>query len=170
MSAPSTVFARLAKDTILAAFSGTAIGVSPSHELTARAACFVSLHCPDGSLRGCIGTLEPRKPSLFEEIKTNALSAAFNDPRFSPVTEDEVNGLEVSVDVLHKPEPVASEDDLDPDIYGVIVESGFKRGVLLPNLPTVDTVEEQLRIVRRKAGIQPGERVKLYRFLVDRYY
>lgn len=78
--------------------------------------------------------------------------------------------MEISVDVLHKPEPIASESELDPDIYGVIIESGYKRGVLLPNLPTINTIEEQLRVVRKKAGILPNEKVKLYRFMVDRYY
>ncbi|WP_320052104.1 AmmeMemoRadiSam system protein A [uncultured Acetobacteroides sp.] len=170
MSTPSTVFAKLAKETIAAAFEGKDPEPSLSHELTVRAACFVSLHTSDGSLRGCIGTLEPRKPSLYEEIKTNALSAAFNDPRFPPVSEEEVEDLEISVDILHKPEPITSESELDPDIYGVIIESGYKRGVLLPNLPSVTTIDEQLRIVRRKAGIFPEERVKLYRFMVDRYY
>lgn len=78
--------------------------------------------------------------------------------------------MEISVDILHKPEPITSESQLDPDIYGVIIESGYKRGVLLPNIPSVATIEEQLRIVRRKAGIFPEEKIKLYRFMVDRYY
>jgi uncharacterized protein len=170
MSTPSTVFAKLAKETIAAAFEGKSPSPSPLHELTTRAACFVSLHTSDGSLRGCIGTLEPRKPSLYEEIKTNAIAAAFNDPRFPPLAEEEVEGLEISVDILRRPEPVMSEDELDPDIYGVIVESGYKRGVLLPDIPSITTVEEQLRVAKKKAGILPGEKVKLYRFMVDRYY
>ena len=170
MSTPSTVFAKLARETLEAAFGGKDPEPSPSHELARRAACFVSLHTSDGSLRGCIGTLEPRRSSLYEEIKTNAISAAFNDPRFPPLSEEELDGLEISVDILHNPEPIKSEDELDPDIYGVIMESGYKRGVLLPNIPSVTSVQEQLRIVRRKAGILPEEKVKLYRFMVDRYY
>ncbi len=170
MSLPSTVFVQLAKDAIAAAFSSGTLEPSPSHELACRAACFVSLHTSDGSLRGCIGTIEPRKPSLYEEIKTNAISAAFHDPRFSPLREEELDDLEISVDILHKPEVVASESELDPDIYGVIVESGHKRGVLLPNLPSITDIDEQLSVAKHKAGIHPTEKVTIYRFMVDRYY
>ena len=170
MSAPLSVFTRLAKDTIASAFTGKHPEASQSHELTRRAACFVSLHSADGSLRGCIGTLEPRKASLADEIRTNAISAAFHDPRFTPLRKEELEGLEISVDVLHVPEVVESEVMLDPSIYGVIVENGNRRGVLLPNIPSVDTVKKQVGIAKQKAGIKPEEHVKLYRFLVDRYY
>ena len=99
----------------------------------------------------------------------NAISAASRDPRFPPVRPDELENLEYSVDILNTPEPIESKDQLDPKKYGVIVESGFRRGLLLPNLEGVDTVEYQIEICRRKAGIVTDEPVKLFRFEVRRY-
>src|SRR5829696_1025495 len=113
--------------------------------LGARAPCFVSLKTLSGELHGCIGTIEPAKDTLAEEIVANAISAATNDPRFEPVTEDELSDLRYSVDVLSPSEPAAMED-LDPSIYGVIVEdeSESRRGLLLPDIPGVDTVGQQV--------------------------
>jgi AmmeMemoRadiSam system protein A/AmmeMemoRadiSam system protein B len=135
-----------------------------------RAACFVSIKTKAGDLRGCIGTVEPSKQSLAEELVVNAINAATRDPRFSPVTPDELPDLSYSVDVLAPPEATSFED-LDPSIYGVIVEddSGFARGLLLPDIEGVDTVEKQVEIASRKAGIAPGQPVKLSRFKVERY-
>ena len=139
-------------------------------ELSGRkAGAFVSLK-KDGMLRGCIGTILPVTGSLGQEIVRNAVSAASEDPRFSPVREDELDSLVYSVDVLTEPEPVASESELDPKRYGVIVESGGRRGLLLPDLAGVDTVAEQVGIARRKGGIGPGEPVKLWRFEVVRHH
>lgn len=121
-----------------------------------------------GLLRGCIGTYEPTEESLAEEIIVNAIRAATEDPRFPPVTAGELPELTVSVDVLSPPEPCA-EQDLDPKRYGVIVAAGWRRGLLLPDLPGVDTVEEQLRIAKLKAGIPPGEPCRLWRFTVERH-
>ncbi|GAI51622.1 unnamed protein product, partial [marine sediment metagenome] len=122
-----------------------------------------------GELRGCIGTFEPQKDNVAKEIITNAISSATRDPRFLPVTPDELKDLEYSIDVLSKPEPVESQDQLDHKKYGVIVEAGWRKGLLLPDLEGVDTVEEQVDICRQKAGIDPNEPVKLYRFEVKRY-
>jgi AmmeMemoRadiSam system protein A len=130
---------------------------------------FVSLHCPAG-LRGCIGTIEPVCDSVAEEIIANAISAATRDPRFSPVGADELDGLEVSVDVLTAPEAVRSLDDLDPKTYGVIVQCGGRRGLLLPDLEGVDDAQTQVAIALRKAWIRPRERYQLYRFRVLRYH
>ena len=131
---------------------------------------FVSIH-KEGALRGCIGTTSPTKPSAAAEIIANAISAATQDPRFSPVEEDELDLLDYSVDLLSEAEPVSSESELDPKKYGVIVEKGGRRGLLLPDLPGVDTVEEQLQIAKRKAGIGLTESgVKIYRFTVTRYH
>lgn len=139
-------------------------------ELQSKVACFVSLHNPDDSLRGCIGTIMPTKSTLEEEIKTNALSAAFRDPRFRPLRPEELEGLSISVDVLGEPEAIASLDELNPKIYGVIVAAGDKRGVLLPDLPGVDTVEQQLTIAMQKAGIDQNTPIGAYRFKVERYH
>lgn len=140
----------------------------PDELLRRRAGVFVSLHIR-GRLRGCIGTIEPTTGSVAEEILQNGISACSRDPRFEPVTPDELPLLEYSVDVLSEPEKIDSPSSLDVKRYGVIVESGFKRGLLLPDLEGVDTVEEQVDIARRKAGISRGEPVTLYRFEVVRH-
>jgi MEMO1 family protein len=132
-----------------------------------RAACFVTLK-KYGQLRGCIGTLEPAEPSLGREIQRNAYSSAMRDPRFPPVSPDEVDALTCSVDVLGPSEP-CSLKDLDPLMWGVIVESGFRRGVLLPALEGVDTAEQQVSIALQKAGIAPDEGFDVRRFRVTRY-
>jgi len=138
-------------------------------EMQGRAGTFVSLHDRRGSLRGCIGTIEPQQPTVAQEVIQNAISAATRDPRFPPVQPEELEDLDVKVDVLTEPELIDSQDQLDPKRYGVIVESGWRRGLLLPDLEGVDTVEYQLEIAMRKAGIRPGEPIKLYRFEVKRY-
>jgi len=137
-------------------------------EMKEQAGIFVSIH-KLGALRGCIGTFEPQKKNVAEEIIANAVSSATRDPRFSPITPDELGQLSYSVDVLTKPVPVADESQLDPQRYGVIVEAGFRRGLLLPDLEGVDSAEYQIDICRQKAGISPDEPVKLYRFEVKRY-
>ncbi len=137
-------------------------------EYYSRAGVFVSLK-KDGQLRGCIGTVEPVRDNLAEEIAFNAVSAAVRDPRFAPVDIEELPSLSVTVDVLGPMERISSEDELDPQQYGVLVRSGSRSGLLLPNLEGVNTVKEQLDIARRKAGIMPGQTANLYRFKVTRY-
>ena len=137
-------------------------------EMKKKAGVFVSIHKFD-ELRGCIGTFEPTRKNVAEEIIVNAISSATRDPRFPPVAPDELDHLDYSVDVLTTPKPVASKDQLDPRKYGVIVEAGFRRGLLLPDLEGVDTVDYQIDICRQKAGIAPDEPIKLYRFEVKRY-
>jgi AmmeMemoRadiSam system protein A len=137
-------------------------------EVRRRAAAFVSIK-KLGDLRGCIGTVEPAYADLAHEITHNAIAAATRDPRFEPVTESELPYLTYSVDVLSPPERVSGSEALDPRRYGVIVQSGRRRGLLLPDLPGVDSVEEQVAIARAKGGILPGEPAELYRFEVERY-
>ena len=137
-------------------------------EMKERAGVFVSLH-KHGQLRGCIGTFEPDKDNVAEEIMANAINSSTRDPRFPPVTASELDDLEYSVDILTEPEPVTDISELDYKKYGVIVESDWKRGLLLPDLEGVDSVEEQIAICRLKAGILANEPVKLYRFQVRRY-
>jgi AMMECR1 domain-containing protein len=121
-------------------------------------------------LRGCIGTIEPSKPTLAEELVANALNAATRDPRFPPVAPHELPNLVYSVDVLDAPEP-ATFADLDPAVFGVIVEDelGFARGLLLPAIEGVNTAQQQVEIAARKAGIPPGTPLKFQRFKVTRY-
>jgi AmmeMemoRadiSam system protein A len=149
--------------------------IDPPQELTpemqGRAGAFVTLHDGRGDLRGCIGTIEPREPNLAREVIRNAISAATHDPRFLPVRPDELDDLTIKVDVLTEPEPVDGPGELDPRRYGVIVQSAkdSRRGLLLPDLEGVDTVDYQVEVARRKAGIGSHEPVKLYRFQVKRY-
>jgi AmmeMemoRadiSam system protein A/AmmeMemoRadiSam system protein B len=133
-----------------------------------RAGVFVSLK-KHGMLRGCIGTIAPVTDCIAEEIMRNALDAALHDPRFDPVTGAELDQLVYSVDVLAPAEPIASPDQLDVKRYGVIVSSGSRRGLLLPNLDGVDTTAQQISIALQKAGIRPGEEYRLARFEVVRH-
>jgi len=137
-------------------------------ELKGQAGVFVSIH-KHGELRGCIGTFEPTRENIALEVIYNAISSATRDPRFSPIAANELKDLDYSVDILSPPEPVDSIEELDARRYGVIVESGWRRGLLLPDLDGVDTPEQQIEICRAKAGISDREKIKLYRFEVKRY-
>lgn len=136
---------------------------------TARAGAFVSIH-KNADLRGCIGTIAPTRETLAAEIISNAISASTRDPRFPSIREDELDQLTISVDVLGEAQPVSSLDELDVKRYGVIVQKGYRRGLLLPDLEGVDTVDCQIAIARQKAGIGQTEMgVRLYRFEVIRH-
>ncbi len=137
-------------------------------ELNRRAGAFVTIK-KHGELRGCIGTIQGTQPNLAYEIVQNAISSATQDPRFFPVSEEELPELQYSVDILNPPEKVKDISQLDPKVYGVIVERGWQRGLLLPDLEGVDTVEEQLRIAALKAGLSLDEVENIYRFTVTRY-
>ncbi len=137
--------------------------------MTGQAAgAFVSLHA-HGRLRGCIGTTGPMTGNVAWEIVQNAVSACSRDPRFPPVTVSELDSLEYSVDVLGEPEAISSSAELDVKKYGVIVSCGSRRGLLLPDLEGVDTVEQQIDIARQKGGISSRERYTLQRFEVVRH-
>lgn len=141
----------------------------PEELYQSRAGAFVSLK-EDGRLRGCIGTIQAVRDSLAEEIIANAVSACSEDPRFSPVEAWEVSRLTISVDVLGETESISSPEELDISRYGVIVSKGARRGLLLPNLEGVDTVEQQISIAKQKAGIREQEEVALERFEVVRHH
>ncbi len=136
--------------------------------LRGQAGVFVSLK-KGGELRGCIGTFAPTQPDIAAEIIHNAVSAGTQDPRFDPIEAAELPALDVSVDILSAPERVDSLAALDAKKYGVIVRRGRRSGLLLPDLDGVDTVEEQVAIAMRKAGLAPHEEIELYRFTVTRY-
>jgi AmmeMemoRadiSam system protein A len=135
-----------------------------------RAACFVSIKTIAGDLRGCVGTIEPVGANLGEELIANAISAATRDPRFRPIESNELDNLRYSVDIISSPEP-AKFEDLDPKVYGVIVEdeAGSRRGLLLPDIAGVETARQQVDIAAQKAGISPGAKLRLSRFRVDRF-
>ncbi len=164
-----TYIARLALENKVKGDNSFQIPPDLPREFQEPGAAFVSLK-KRGALRGCIGTIYPTKKNLLEEIAANALSAGLRDPRFPPVSAAELNDLDYSVDVLTEPEKVEDIAELDPQIYGVIVRSGSRSGLLLPALEGVDTVDLQLSITRQKAGIAPDEPVEIFRFRVKRYY
>jgi AmmeMemoRadiSam system protein A len=138
-------------------------------EMQRRAGVFICLKS-HGNLRGCIGTFHPGSNNLYEEIVRNSISASTEDPRFSLVRPDELDDIAYTVDVLSEPEKISALSELDPKKYGIIVTKGQRRGLLLPDLEGVDTIEEQLRITKSKAGIMPYDKdVEVYRFTVDRY-
>ncbi len=140
----------------------------PAEMTNKKAGVFVSIHS-HGRLRGCIGTIGPTMDNIALEIINNAISASTRDPRFNPIKPDELQWLEVNVDVLTEPEDIASTDELDVKKYGVIVSSGRKRGLLLPDLDGVDSVAQQVEIAMQKGGITEDDDIHLQRFEVIRH-
>lgn len=140
----------------------------PPELISERHGAFVSIHA-HGALRGCIGTIHPTQESLAEEIIHNAIASGTRDYRFRPITKRELKDLTFHVDVLLPPEAISSKEELDVKRYGVIVRKGFHSGLLLPNLEGIDTVEEQIDIACRKAGISPNDSYRMERFEVIRH-
>jgi AmmeMemoRadiSam system protein A len=136
-----------------------------------QAGVFVTLRTSNGELRGCIGTIEPARETVAQEVIQNAIGAATRDPRFPPVARHELAGMQYGVDVLARPELVRGPEDLDPDHYGVIIETldGRRRGLLLPGIEGIESVEAQWQAVHRKAGIATGTPVRVERFTVTRF-
>ncbi|NLW41953.1 MAG: AmmeMemoRadiSam system protein A [Tissierellia bacterium] len=165
-------YVKLAKDTIYEYIKNKII-ISPPDDLPKEmmeniAGTFVTLH-KNGELRGCIGTINPTKNSIAEEIINNAISSATRDPRFLPVEEWELDDLEISVDVLFQPERIENLSQLDIKKYGVIVSSGYKKGLLLPNIDGIESEKMQVEIALRKAGIRTNEEFTMERFKVIRH-
>jgi AmmeMemoRadiSam system protein A len=130
---------------------------------------FVSIH-RQGRLRGCIGTIEPVRKNLGSEIMFNAVAACARDPRFYPVSVSELKDLDISVDILTEPQRISNKSELDVKRFGVIVVAGSRRGLLLPDLEGIDSIDQQVLIAKRKAGIEVNETVELYRFEVVRHH
>lgn len=145
--------------------------LEPAGVLSQQAGAFVTLRHSDRTLRGCIGTVGATRANVAEEIIHNSISAATRDPRFDSVSVDELSDLRYGVDVLSKPESVSGPEDLDPSTYGVIVETleGSQRGLLLPAIEGIDSIESQWQAVHAKAGIAPGTPVYVMRFVVTRF-
>lgn len=178
MVQPQSPYTRIAHTTIQHYLTvGHAVGLAhheiPPELYTIQRGCFVSLHLLNDDLRGCMGTIEPQEDNLVEEIQRNALSAAFHDHRFAPLTIEDFHSVKISVDVLTIPEKITSPEELDPLIFGLIISDGkYQRGVLLPSIPGIDTVEQQVRIVKRKAGLEKADDrgLTFYRFTSNRYH
>ena len=165
---------KLARESLRNSLSGDEISIEKPEDLELRAGCFVSLKTKAGnSLRGCIGTIEPTREDIYEEIICNAYNAAFCDPRFPELQEEELNNIIISVDIMMPAEIVDGMEELDHEKFGVILERGNKRGLLLPDLEGVDTVKDQISIAARKAGISYNkifaDGTNIYRFEVIRY-
>lgn len=141
-------------------FTAPTLGLPPQ-------ACFVSLKIA-GKLRGCIGSLRPTQPNLEGEVQVNAVAAAMRDHRFSPVEKAELDRLRISIDLLSPGEAVNTLTGHDPGRYGLIVRNGSRCGVLLPDIPGVETAEKQVNICLDKAGIGAAESFTMERFVVDR--
>lgn len=138
-----------------------------SEMLSTKRGVFVSLK-KSGALRGCIGTIYPTTESVAKEIVGNAVAAGEGDPRFSNVSVEELEDIVFSVDVLTEPKE-AFKRELNPKRFGIIVKSGVKSGVLLPDLEGVDTTEQQISIVLKKAAILPSEDYSIEKFEVIRH-
>ena len=165
---------KLARESLRNSLSGDEISIEKPEDLELRAGCFVSLKTKAGnSLRGCIGTIEPTREDIYEEIICNAYNAAFCDPRFPELQEEELNNIIISVDIIMPAEIINDIDELNPGKYGLILERGNKRGLLLPDLDGVDNVKDQISIAAQKAGISfnkiMDEGTNIYRFEVIRY-
>ncbi len=169
----SDIYVRLARNTIEKYISEGIIpdipDDLPKELLEKQAGAFVSIH-EHGRLRGCIGTILATKDCIAKEIIDNAISASTRDPRFDPIRKDELDWLEINVDILGEPEDIESKEQLDVKRYGVIVSNRYKRGLLLPDLDGVDTVDQQIAIAKQKAGILDNEDYSLQRFEVTRHY
>ncbi|MFN2363302.1 MAG: AmmeMemoRadiSam system protein A [Halarsenatibacteraceae bacterium] len=165
---------KLARESLKDHFYNKGIDVEKPDGLEFRAGAFVSIKTKgDNALRGCIGTIEATRDDIYEEIVNNAYNAAFCDPRFPELQETELNNIIISVDIIMPAEKIDDLEVLDPEKYGVILERGKKRGLLLPDLDGVDTVKDQVSITARKAGISYNkildEETNIYRFEVIRY-
>lgn len=163
-------YVSLAKKAIISYVEKGAVISTENLSDTKQAGCFVSIHKKtSGELRGCIGTILPTCKNLSAEIINNAISTC-QDPRFEPIAKDELDNLDVSVDILSEPEPIATPKSLDTKKYGVIVKAKDGRtGLLLPDLEGVDDPMYQVAIAREKAGVNANEPIFLYRFSVKRY-
>jgi len=165
---------KLARGSLKDHFHNNGIDIKKPEGLEFRAGAFVSIKSKSGNaLRGCIGTIAATRDDIYEEIICNAYNAAFCDPRFPELQETELNNIIISVDLIMPAEIIDDIEELDPKRYGVILERGKKRGLLLPDLDGVDTVKDQVSIAARKAGISYNkildEETNIYRFEVIRY-
>ncbi|MEA3496879.1 MAG: AmmeMemoRadiSam system protein A [Bacteroidota bacterium] len=177
MYQPKTKYAQLALDSIIAEFTkGNTDEIeskTPDNELLVKRACFVSIHNTNGDLRGCIGTLEPIEENLHLEIIRNSIAAATRDSRFIEISKQEVENIEVSVDVLSLAEKYEGKINWDTKKYGLIASDIYgRKAILLPNISGIDTAREQLKIVKRKAGIfqKSNQGLKYFLFTATRYH
>ncbi len=141
----------------------------PDELLQSSTGVFVTIR-QAGNLRGCIGTIMPHSSSLASEICANVIAAGSSDPRFPSITADELDDLIYEVAVLHEPESCTLAD-LNPTLYGVVVNTpDGRRGIMLPGLEGISSVDEQVMAAALKGGIALGRDEVFYqRFRVTRH-
>lgn len=170
---PGRTLLRAARSAVEAVLRSPEVGTPPSVDhpyLASRHPVFVTIRDRLGRLRGCVGTLTARERTVVDEARRMAREAAFGDSRFAPVRREELPGLRFEVSVLDPLEDVDDMAQLDPNRFGIVVSSpDGRRGALLPGIEGVETTEEQLAIVRRKAGIGAKEPICIQRFTVARF-
>jgi len=139
-------------------------------EFLRKAGVFVTIKKGE-ALRGCVGTYLPTQENLAREIISSAISACAYDGRFYPISEEELPDLSYEVSVLSKPQKILSLEKHNPKKYGlIVVGSGGRRGLLLPDLEGIDTAEEQRVIACQKGGIDPREtEIEYYAFTVEKH-
>ena len=140
-------------------------------------ACFVTL-TQQGQLRGCMGTLEARRP-LLTDVQANAVAAALHDTRFAPLTAAELNHTRVEVSLLSPPQPLHFDSEahalaqLRPGVDGVVFQFGHHRSTFLPQVwEQLPTATEFMAHLKRKAGLSPGfwdPRIELQRYTVQKW-
>lgn len=131
---------------------------------------FVSLRAANGALRGCCGAPTAQQTDMVRETWRVARVAAFEDPRFPPLKAEELSRVWFSVSVLGAFEPAASAADLDPALYGIVIQTrDGRRSLLLPGIQGIERSDEQLRAAKRKAGVAPIESVQVQRFRAQEY-
>ena len=143
---------------------------SPREEqrLNERAGCFVTLKIDD-RLRGCIGNFQSRRP-LYQEVALMAVAAATEDPRFAPLTQAELDHVNIEITILSPLEKIAGPDDIVIGQHGIYLEHGHHRGVLLPQVASEHHWDALtfLRQTCNKAGLSAdmwqSEGTDLYRF------
>lgn len=150
---------RIARTSIEAALSGARPEVDLSEVdaiLRAPAGAFVSLHTKEGDLRGCIGSIQPVAP-LAEAVQSNAINAAFRDPRFLPLRKDELPNVHIEISVMGAVEPVNDAGEIEVGRDGLIVRRGSRAGLLLPQVATAYAWDREtfLRHTCMKAGLPP---------------
>jgi len=167
-----TALPQIARQSVSDSLTGEQVSsLTADGDLKQSCGLFVTIHTLNQRLRGCRGTISGTCPDLIEETRQNALSAAFDDPRFPALTLDELADIEFEISVLSDAEPVQDESELDPEIYGIIITSldGQDQALMLPGIPQLETVEKQISATRAKAEIVEGAPVQLQRFRVDKF-
>ncbi len=151
--------------------------VPAPRELDRPGATFVTLRSHDG-LRGCIGTLEAWRP-LAEDVRANAIAAAFRDPRFPPLLRHEFPGIAIEVSLVHPSQPIRVPHEpallaaLRPGVDGVVLECARRRATFLPQVwEQIPDAREFMRALKRKAGLPEdfwSEDVRVSRYGVDKF-